>query len=374
MPVLSEVQRHEKIVNYISLHQGCLKEEAYDALKDVLSRNSFFKDLPNLIKEGKITMKPKNKRDTMLFVDRENPLIYVPKQLEDFENAYAQFLDATIKRVKEKDFSEIAQLLGIQSSDPAKWSVDDSCKFMDYECKMCTEYFLYYDKIMEETRSTLEETTRLIHGIKLRVGAGREPTEKQKRAYVGTLSILKSMKFEDEQLEYPQIRAFEISLMLRNAIDIYFALFNTVIDLSIFVWPKLIQNGSGLKKLYSYTYSKIAEIQFKLSSFLSSIKSYPIYIFDDPTEFLIDERSTTAKRTNLLNCVKQHYRALNMRSEIEMVINSISRIGAPLLKFGRRTGTDDFEVWMHEREKERKNLIKLMEQGLVTHKESPEKH
>ena len=117
---MTESQCRNEIINYILYQQGCSKEEACHALRDKISRNTFFKYLFKLIDEGQILVVHKNRRDTKLFVAKDNPLLLVPEQLENFIRAYKQLLHVSKKRIRERDLTRIAKIRGIGTISNSK--------------------------------------------------------------------------------------------------------------------------------------------------------------------------------------------------------------------------------------------------------------
>lgn len=340
MPILFETQRHEKIINYISLHQGCSKEEACDALTPLLSRNTFFKDLPKLVAEGKIIVKQVNKRDTRLFVDRDNPLIYVPKQLDDFDDAYTKLLYESKRRIKEKDFSEVTQFLGIAEINPAKWSIYDVNKFNQYQLKIANEWVEYNRKIYHELdmlNNEIESLRKIVAEWPKR--SSNILTVQQKRILGHAYSKVKYTKKllkEREQVGIQKRSSFEVVILMTNSVRIHFTLIEIVTNLGIAVWPKVIRDKEGLNKLNTYVFSKISELQFKLSSFIA------FFSISDPIEYLIDAKQRFSNK-GLLTGIMEDYRALGMKSEIESVTSILSRITGNLTRFGYSGGVDKNE-------------------------------
>ena len=90
---MQETERHNKITDYISSHQGCSTEELCKAMEKHMARSTFFKDLAKLKEDKIVREEHTNKRDIKLFVDFNNPLIFIPKQLEEIETTFRKLLD-----------------------------------------------------------------------------------------------------------------------------------------------------------------------------------------------------------------------------------------------------------------------------------------
>jgi hypothetical protein len=99
---LDQQERCKKIANYIRNHQGCITEEACIGVKQHMSRSTFFKDLQKLIEDKEIRKEPLNKRDQRLFVDVDNPTVYVPEQLDVLEKKLKNLLESS-----KKEYSKI---------------------------------------------------------------------------------------------------------------------------------------------------------------------------------------------------------------------------------------------------------------------------
>jgi hypothetical protein len=90
---MQEAERHKKIIDHISSHLGCLTEDLCKAMEKHMARSTFFKDLAKLKEDKIVREEHTNKRDHKLFVDSNNPLIFIPKQLEEIEKTFKTLLD-----------------------------------------------------------------------------------------------------------------------------------------------------------------------------------------------------------------------------------------------------------------------------------------
>lgn len=326
MPILSEAERRKEVLNYISVHQGCLKEEACDALVSKLSRATFFKDLPKLIKEGKVIEKPKNKRDTMLFIDKNNPLIYVPEQIEEFERAYKQLLKASKKKIKEKNFTQISKTIKASQSDPSKWTEEECFRFAEYEIEMMDQT----NARLNESTQTLNKLTKSINCIQS-IDKTRLNSLKEVYTHVDQIA-----RIEIEEDSLPEIINHEVGTLMRSSVMVFFSLIDAVTYLSI-LWPKIIQDKEHLRKLYSNVFSKISDIQMELSSFLISFRVFWIY---DPVDYLMKQKDP---RTETLVGITRVYRTLKLQNEFALVMNSLNQICRGLREYGYNVGTDPYE-------------------------------
>ena len=75
-------------------------------------------------------MEKLNSREHKLFVKKNNPLVLVTSELEEFEKAYMQLLNKLKEKSKKVDFSEIASQLGIKEINPSKWSESEVSRYL----------------------------------------------------------------------------------------------------------------------------------------------------------------------------------------------------------------------------------------------------
>jgi hypothetical protein len=91
--------RLEKIIGYVQLNQGCLTEEAFEGVKNDMSRGTFFKYLKELVKSKMIRVEQPNKRDRKLY-PYNDLLKSVPEELNKFEVDLKNFLDKEQKHIE----------------------------------------------------------------------------------------------------------------------------------------------------------------------------------------------------------------------------------------------------------------------------------
>ena len=90
---MNSEERQRKIIEFVEDHPGYLTEQVCEALEQVMSRKTFFKELAILKEKGEIIVKNKNKRDKELYVNKNNLLITVPKELEQFEKDFLDLVE-----------------------------------------------------------------------------------------------------------------------------------------------------------------------------------------------------------------------------------------------------------------------------------------
>jgi hypothetical protein len=104
-----------------------------------------------------------------------------------------------------------------------------------------------------------------------------------------------------------------------------------------------------------YVFSKLSELQFKLSSFIIFLEVF--FSISDPAKYLIDARQRFGNR-GLLKGITEDYKALGMKTEIELVTNILSQIMGDLVQYGYNGGVDINEEYFYRREKMIINLEK----------------
>jgi Fe2+ or Zn2+ uptake regulation protein len=111
--LLENEERHRRIVTeFISNNQGCTAEQLVDGVGKELSRVPVYKTLKALVAEGLVQDRKANRRDHKFFVDVNNPLVLIPKQLEEIEATFKELLcksKKTWQDIDEQRFDAIIQ-------------------------------------------------------------------------------------------------------------------------------------------------------------------------------------------------------------------------------------------------------------------------
>jgi hypothetical protein len=115
--------RLDKIIDYISAHPGCNAENGFRGVEKWMARNTYFGHLKELKIEGVINegQKDKPKSKAKLFVNGQNLLVIVPKDLEQFEKTFFVLLKRAL------DLSEK------QSGPPTTYFLVSRPLFLFYE-------------------------------------------------------------------------------------------------------------------------------------------------------------------------------------------------------------------------------------------------
>lgn len=316
MYFLNEEQRRIIITKFISVHQGCKAEEVVDGVRDHISRVPAFNTLRALIMDGIVKDKATNRRDHSLYVDEGNLLVSVPKELEEFGKAYITLLQKSKKKINEKDFSEIASYLGIQESDPSRWLESDANNYIDFELKNAYESIARANTIKKRMANLTKRNKNLLERI------NRDTHNK----LLTPASLVKQM-ISDTRESLSELNAsiddiikYEVIFLTDTPIFIFYYLIDIILYRSTMIWPTTINNKKALATLYSITYTKVAEFQLELTNFLTSAK---IYRIQKPINHIAIMRESLK---NALPTYLHFYKALNMKSEIEAITNSILEV------------------------------------------------
>jgi hypothetical protein len=104
---MNNEERHEKIINFINLHAGCGVEECFNGIKEHMARSTFFKILSQLKANNEVIVENHNKRDQKLFLNKNNLLVSVPKELEQFELVFEQLFKKVSHKARTSRMEQI---------------------------------------------------------------------------------------------------------------------------------------------------------------------------------------------------------------------------------------------------------------------------
>lgn len=304
----------EKIIQYVNDNPGCSKSDVVRSLRDenIASRLTTLAHIDKLEIKGMVVsiLERPNSQIYKIYVNRGNKLVSVLTELEEFKRAYSILLGKSKEIINNKDYSADAKKLGINESNPDRWTEEDKRRYWEFEA------------------------TRLKKNI-TEMGAAQKAIDSIKTLYAQSGSSSTTTNINIEPLKKRKIVA-EIKPVLtelENAvkghgenllsmIDSPAKLFYIIVDLmffhSLIKWPEQIKDKEQLAQMYSVVYSKISEIQFVLSEFIKSIKVAAL----NPIKVITESRKI---HTSLGTIISLYY-ALNLSQEIDMVKDSIIRI------------------------------------------------
>jgi hypothetical protein len=87
---ISNDQRQRLVRDFIIKHKGCNKEFVVEGLKDYMSRKTVYKTIELMKEEGQSDEinGGKGNKGHKLIIRLDNPLIYIPLELEEFEKSF----------------------------------------------------------------------------------------------------------------------------------------------------------------------------------------------------------------------------------------------------------------------------------------------
>jgi hypothetical protein len=299
------------------------------------------------IGEGIIKDEASNRRDHKLYVDGNNPLVSVPKELQEFEEAFVHLLQKTKKKILERDFTEIAKKLGISESNPSKWNKFEIAKYQDSEIENLEKSIQRSEKLIDRIRKETDRIRKETDRIRKETDRIRKETDRIEKGTLNRENVfqlihelaLVARSFEGVFIESKSLyedmvsdlreRSTHMSFytLSRGAVIVFYSMIDVILFRSTVVWPNMINDKETLRKLYGITFAKVAEIQIQLSIFLKSTEVYPI---SNPVEFITKVKQSRWE----LSAYLPDYWGAGMQEEIEKVIYCISNIAVELKRYG----------------------------------------
>lgn len=328
--ILMDSQARRKIlIDFIANNQGCTKadiEKANDVIP--ISRKTLFKIIGELKEDGIIEeiMEKPNSREHKLFVKKDNPLVLVTSELEEFEKAYVQLLNKFKEKSKKIDFPEIASRLGIKGIDPSKWSESELSRYFQHENKEVTE--------LENKERELDLRVKEIESKARLPGHGAATLNSAAELNGSIRNELNSVKNEIAFLE-EQVQNHKFIPSTRVPILIFKILIYAYSCRSTVIWPQIIKDKETLKKLYSIVYIKIAAIQFHLTEFLRSFDKLFRGRESSITKFVVNEYFSMQDIEDFISLKWLRLREIiYVYKEIQAVLNSITKITSEIAQYG----------------------------------------
>jgi hypothetical protein len=260
-----------------------------------------------------IVEKP-NSREHKLFLSEDNLIVRVTSELEEFEKSYRGLLKKLKERSNKIDFSAIAAELSIKEMDPKLWSATDFERYLEYD-----------DKIVSEVNRISKLRTKLAHELARR---------KSQSNIVDRNTENEITSFRDEVKLV--LKKLEKSGNVFSSIGPI--LFNLLIDAyscrSTLIWPQIIKDKQTLSKLYSIVYTKIAEIQLRLTEFLRPFEKVFGGIEDAMTRFAIKQYFSSIDMKDFISVWFTYCEIIYAHKEIHDILESLIRITKEIEEHG----------------------------------------
>jgi hypothetical protein len=121
---LNEEKRRKIIVDFISEHQGCNAEYVKNGVKDYIGSVKVFRILKDLKEENIVIgkkIKP-NSREIQLYINNDNLLVSITRELEEFEKAFFKLLEKAELEFEEKYVAIPSQTRNLSIQDQLEYS------------------------------------------------------------------------------------------------------------------------------------------------------------------------------------------------------------------------------------------------------------
>ena len=118
-------QREQMVIDYICEHQGCTKADITRRLENEISKKTIDKIVNEMIEDDIIEPKKENRnsRNIKLFLKENNLLVSIPKQLEQFDNAFTVLVNKTGRKIMESEIGiPISKAAGIPNDSSLRLS------------------------------------------------------------------------------------------------------------------------------------------------------------------------------------------------------------------------------------------------------------
>jgi hypothetical protein len=267
---MTKEKRQEKIIDIIRSNKYCNKQTVVNELKDAISRATVFDLLRELIKIGAVKTysennQKKNARDYKLFVAEDNPLVSVRLELEKFESAYFSLFDKVSVEIEPKHIDTKLKAI-------AKEAADDASELRKLGKKT--------NEIFEHVRKSVEHTYEL---------------------------------------------GYRYGRLSRLLWEIFYSMIDACLFRFLFIWSQKISDQRILQQFYSMVFSKIADMQTRLSKSLKG-PSQSKDINNDMERFILERfRGSKGSRLPILYYLDSS-KELGIEKEIEPVIDALWKI------------------------------------------------
>jgi hypothetical protein len=323
--------RETFFLNYLRTHPGSSKEDIVRATRGNPSRITVLKILKDMEdKKQIIARKDKpNSQIYKLYVNNNNKIASVQGELEEFKKAYLYLLQNSKDRIAKRDFSTMSKSLGISETNPSKWQNSEKKHYIAFEKEQMQQSL---EDLKSPARKILDSAQR-IEKFQEELDALTSKMISDGPPYIAPNNlrrVLSDYRFNVDRSiseitkmrsSWQSIRDYEISLLTKGAIILFYSMTDTMFYRSTMIWPNLAMDKETLRDLYSLVHTKIVEMQMQLSEFLRSNK---IILITDPVGYIIRNRDMVTEEN--LSSFVLCYSLLEMRSEIKPVLDSIVKL------------------------------------------------
>jgi hypothetical protein len=149
---MEEKERREIIIEFISQNQGCTFGQIAEGVEDKISRVPAYNTVSDLVDDGIVKDEKVNRRDHRFFVDANNPMIVVSREIDEFESVYISLL----KKVREHINRRYHDVMARDYSDPLHRSLGEIDEVFNTTDLISTSFRIFSEVLkMYMLRSTI---------------------------------------------------------------------------------------------------------------------------------------------------------------------------------------------------------------------------
>lgn len=297
----------QEILDYIRHNPGRSKADIVRHLRNIqlASRITVLEYIKDLEIKNMIYGKKErpNSQIIMMYINEDNKLASVLIELKEFKEAFIKLLEKSKQKIDSKDYSVDAKALGIKEADPSKWQDLDKQRYFELDRNKMSQFTDQLIKNRENYKKLFSKSDL-------------QSKDESKRKQVLT-EIYSTVTMIQDHLK---IHGEHISFLIFTPVDLFYTMVDLMFYRSVIKWPDQIKDKEMLSQMYFIVYSKIAEIQLELSSFIKSIK---VWGPDEPIKIIVKGRSF--RHLGIWAYVDTYY-TLNMRTEIKGVLDSLIKL------------------------------------------------
>jgi hypothetical protein len=240
---LSDRDRRKSIVDFITSHPGCTREEIDKQKVDVpISRQKIYDLVNELIKEGsiKVTRERVNSRDHKLYPVRNNIFFLIPREFEEVKESYKRLLQL----------------------------------FTD---KISIKPTLLNNQIHSKYVSTMNSIIRkMLKELDYYIGLKQSYKDRRWRRNAANLISRLESSTSECLARYRKLKSddfVDFSLIQYLAIDTFYFINDFYFHRSLLSWSTKVSDKNERNKLNNQLYTTISEMHIQLIEFLDRIKT-----------------------------------------------------------------------------------------------------
>jgi hypothetical protein len=341
----------EEILNYLRNNPGSSKADIIRNMRDkhLASRMTVLEYIKDLENENMIYERKErpDSQSYMIYINEDNELASVLLTLEDFKKAFIDLLEKSKERINNKDYSEAAKQLKLKEKDPVRWEDNDKAQFFRKErekfienIKTYSEFETWYDRSVNTNKITsVRQAEKKVQELEEKLRSESDSKQKNQtmleiNRYLSNLEadVVEALDlFLDNNIRtLYNVKNYEVEFLLNYAVFIYYWFIQIMTLYAVFMWPENIKDKQTLSNIYSIIFRTISEMQLQLLNLYSNNK------------IGYDTRSAIAMIAYYMKMIRDEnlkpnwlyqYYALDMKSEINSVANSLLKLNEKIKNF-----------------------------------------